>query len=131
MSKLLPATGAPVLFACLLVVCAAVCADDSIRFSVDQLETVSVDMPPETYRGLYRRNQRLLRKMAKAYSTRTLRSAGVPEAGIRFMAAVTGVAAGNDVHFRLFKGQGTRLALEFRDVIENDRRALLEFRLKW
>lgn len=131
MARLLPATGVPVLAAILLMAAAPVCADEGVVLGSAQLATVNVEMQPEIYHRVYRHNQRRLRKAAKTYTMETLRSVGVPETGIRLMGTVAGVAAGSDVNFKLAKSRYTRLALEFQDVIETDRRAILELRFRW
>jgi len=131
MAKLLPAIGVPVLLAILLMAGAPVCADEGVALGSAQLATVNAEMLPEIYHRVYRRNQHQLRKAAKTYTMHTLRAVGVPEAGIRLMGTVAGVAAGSDVNFKLAKSRYTRLALEFRDVIETDRRAILELRFRW
>lgn len=131
MAKLLPAIGVPVLLVIVLMAGAPVRADDGVAFGNAQLATVNAEMQPEIYHRVYRRNQHQLRKAAKNYTMETLRSVGVPETGIRLMGTVAGVAAGSDVNFKLAKSRYTRLALEFRDVIETDRRAVLEIRFRW
>jgi hypothetical protein len=131
MAKRLPTFGVPVLFAILVMAGAPVRADEGVALGSAQLATVNAEMLPEIYHRVYRRNQHQLRKAAKTYTMQTLRSVGVPEAGIRLMGTVAGVAAGSDVNFKLAKSRYTRLALEFRDVIETDRRAILELRFRW
>lgn len=131
MPKLPPGTGAPILFAVLIMASAPLCAEDRPPFSIDQLETLSVQMSPEGYHRVYRRNQHLLRKHVKAYTRDTLRSVGMPQPAIRFLGAAAGVAMGNDPRLGLAKGKSTRLGLEFRDVIQSDRGVVLELRLKW
>jgi hypothetical protein len=131
MPKLPPGTGAPILFAALITAGAPLCAENRSSFSVDQLETVSVQMSPEGYHRVYRRNQHLLRKQVKTYTKDTLRAAGIPDPVSRFLGAAAGVAMGNDPRLGLARGKSTRLGLEFRDVIQSDRGVVLELRLKW
>lgn len=132
MAKHLSAIGVPALLA--IVVMAGTtpaCADEEMALGAAQLATVNAEMLPEIYHRVYRRNQRQLRKAAKSYTVEMLKSVGVPETGIRLMGTVAGVAAGSDVNFKLAKSRYTRLALEFQDVIETDRRAMLELRFRW
>jgi hypothetical protein len=132
MAKHLPAIGVPALLAIVLMAgMTPACADEGMALGTAELETVNAEMLPEIYHRVYRRNQRQLRKVAKTYTMEMLRSAGVPETGIRLMGTVAGVAAGSDVNFKLAKSRYTRLALEFQDVIETDRRAMLELRFRW
>lgn len=85
----LPRTGGPILSAMLLMVCTLARADHRLAFADNQLETLTDQMSPEGYHQVYRRNQRMLRKTVKSYTTGTLRAVGMPEPGIRLM----GVAA--------------------------------------
>jgi hypothetical protein len=74
---------ATILFAFVLMIVQAVCAAQQRPLPSDQWYTVTEHMSPEEYREAYRHNQHLLREQVESYSTDALRSAGVPETGIR------------------------------------------------
>jgi len=131
MPELLSRPGATILLACLLTAGTPACAEEQHPFPGGEWQTVTAYMSPENYRKACRRNQRLLRKMAKSYAKDSLRSVGVPETGIRLMGAMAGLAVGGDAHLKLNKSRHTRLALEFKDVIGSERSVSLGFRLKW
>lgn len=115
----------------LLIAGPALCDENREPAPRDDWRTVSGDMSPQAYRKAYRHNQRMVRDAVKAYSNGALRSAGVPETGIRLLGAAAGLAVDGDARLYLNRSKNKRLALEFRDVIDNDRGVVLGIRLKW
>ncbi len=121
----------------LLVASPLVWADKRILFAEDrqvardQWQTVTANMSPLEYRKAYRHNQRLARDVVKSYSTGALRSAGVPDTGIRLMGVAAGLAVDGDARLSLNRSENRRLALEFKDVVDGDRSVVLGIRLRW
>jgi hypothetical protein len=108
----------------LLVIIRAACADD-------QWHTVTAQMSPEEYRSAYRHNQHRLRDEVKSYSMDALRSAGVPETGIRLMGVAAGLAVDGDAQLYLTRRKSKGPVLEFKDLVNGDPSVLLGIRLKW
>ncbi len=117
-----------------LAASSAVCAQDrgpsSTRQGVDryQWRTVDANMSSDEYETAYRRNLRLVRNTLKSYSKDALASMGVPEAGINFMSAAVGLAV-HDARFHLNKSK--TLALELKDVANDDRTLFLGVKVDW
>jgi hypothetical protein len=131
MPQLLSLTGATLFFLFLLIAVDAVRAEQWTPFSGGEWHTVTGQMSFEQYRAACHRNQHLVRKEVKSYSVDALRSAGVPEPGIRLLGVVADVAVDGDARLNLNSNRRSRLALEFRDIVSDDRGLLLEIRLKW
>jgi hypothetical protein len=85
-------------------------------------------MTPEEYETAYRRNLRLVRNTLKSYSHEAFASIGVPEAGIEFLGAAVGLAV-RDARFPL--NESKTLALELKDVADEDRTLFLGIRMDW
>jgi hypothetical protein len=92
-------------------------------------QTYSTDMSPGDYRRAVRDNHRLVRKFVKSYSSETLASVGVPQAGITFLGAAAGLAVDGDA--RLHLNSSKTLALQFDDVIDSDRALFLTIKKRW
>ena len=110
--------------ALLLMVIQSACA-------ADQWHSVTAQMSPEEYRDAYRHNQRRLRDEVKSYSMDALRSAGVPETGIRLMGVAAGLAVDGDAQLYLTRAKSRGPVLEFRDLVSGDPGVLLGIHLKW
>jgi hypothetical protein len=117
-----------------LAASSAVCAQDwgptSTRHGVDRYHwrTVDANMSSDEYETAYRRNLRQVRNILKSYSKDALTSMGVPEAGINFMSAAVGLAV-HDARFHLNKSK--TLALELKDVANDDRTLFLGVKVDW
>jgi hypothetical protein len=131
MPQSLSPTAATLFFWFLLTVVQAVRAEERTPFSGGEWRTVTGQMSFEQYRTACHRNQHLLRKGVKSYSVDALRSAGVPEPGIRLLGVVAGVAVDGDARLNLNRNRRRRLALEFRDIVSDDRSLFLGIRLRW
>lgn len=118
----------------LLAASSAVCAEYPVASGADRecerrpWRKVDANMSPNEYRDTCRENQRLARDTVMFYSQRTLRSVGVPEAGIEFMGAAVGLAM-HDARFHLNKSR--TVALELKDVADNDRTVFLGIKMAW
>lgn len=117
-----------------LAASSAVCAQDrgppSTRQGVDryQWRTVDANMSGDEYETAYRRNLRLVRNTLKSYSKDALASIGVPEVGVDLMGAAVGLAV-HDARFHLNKSK--TLALELKDVANDDRTLFLGVKVDW
>ena len=131
MHNLLPRLSATALFALLLMSVQAVCAQNQNLLLGEQWDTVTANMSPEEYHYAYRHNQHLLRDEAESYSIDALRSAGVSETGIQMMGLAAGLAAKGDARVYLTRSGSKGLALEFRDLTNGDRSAVLGIHLQW
>jgi hypothetical protein len=109
----------------------AVCAQDESLSLGEHWDTVNPNMSPEEYRSAYHHNRHLLRDNAESYSVEALRSAGVSETGIQVMGVATGLAANGDARVYLTRRGSKGLTLEFRDLTNGDRSALLGIHLQW
>jgi hypothetical protein len=101
------------------------------ELELDQREwrTIEGEMSEQEYRNAYRSNQRLLRDVVKSYSEDTLISLGVPKKGVSLIGAAAGLAVTQDAKLYLHKSK--LLALEFKDVTDNDRSLFLGVKLDW
>jgi hypothetical protein len=117
-----------------LAASSAVCAQDwgpsTTGHRVDRYQWLTVDanMSSEEYEVAYRRNLRLVRNTLKSYSKDALTSMGVPEVGINFMSAAVGLAV-HDARFHL--NESKTLALELKDVANDDRTLFLGVKVDW
>ena len=117
-----------------LAASSAVCAQDrgpsNTGQGVDryQWRTVDAAMSSEEYEAAYRRNLRLVRNTLKSYSKDALTSMGVPEVGVNFMSAAVGLAM-HDARFHL--NESKTLALELKDVANDDRTLFLGVKVDW
>jgi hypothetical protein len=122
------------LSAFLLAASSAVCAQDKSTFLAEraverqQWRTINTNMSPEEYETAYRRNLRVVRDTLKSYSKEAFASMGVPAAGVEFMGAALGLAV-RDARFDLNKSK--TLALELKDVADEDRTLFLGIRMNW
>ena len=86
-------------------------------------------MSDEEYRDACRDNQRYIRKFLTTYSKATMTSMGVPKAGVNFMGAAAGLAAGQDAKFYL--NDSKLFAVELKDATEEDRAIFLGVKVDW
>ena len=121
--------------ALVLTASSAACAEDSALLTVGQAQDrqrwqlFDDGMSPTQYRDAYRHNQHLILDYVKTYSTDTLRSAGVPKAGINLMGAAAGLATGQDATFYLNKSR--LFAVEVKDATDADRSLMFGIKLDW
>lgn len=122
------------LSAFLLAASSAVCAQDRSTFLAEraverqQWRTVDTSMSTEEYETAYRRNLRVVRNTLKSYSKEAFASVGVPAAGVEFLGAAVGLAV-RDASFHLNKSK--TLALELKDVADEDRTLFLGIKMDW
>jgi hypothetical protein len=117
-----------------LTASSALCAGSPGAFAADReferrpWRKVDANMSAHEYRATYRKNQRVARDTLVFYSKRTLRSIGVPDTGIEFMAAAVGVAM-HDARFHL--NESRTVTLEVKDVTDKDRALFLGIKMDW
>jgi len=99
--------------------------------NIDKLhwQTYSTDLSDQEYRRISRHNQRRIRNFVKSYSENTLLSMGVPETGIKVMGVAAALAANRNT--TLYLNKSHFLALEFKDVANDNRTMFLGFKKKW
>jgi hypothetical protein len=95
----------------------------------DQLQLLTDDMSPQDYRKAYRRNRRLIRKAATAYSKDSLRSMGVPKTAVNLVGVAARLAVDQNVKFAV--GGSRIMAVELRDVAAEYRAIVFGVRLRW
>ena len=126
-----------VVSALVLTASSAACAEDSGFLSVGQAtdrhntewRMYGENMSPSQYRDAYRHNQDLVLDYVKSYSKNTLRSVGIPKAGINLMGTAAGLAAGRDAKFYLNKSK--LLALEVKDAVGSERSLMFGIKVDW
>jgi hypothetical protein len=94
-----------------------------------QLQALEADMSPREYKHAVRANRKLVRKLAKSYSTETLTAAGVPEAGIALLGAAAGLAVDGDARWHL--NQSKTMAFSLDDVVSDDRALMFIIKKRW
>jgi len=110
-------------------------AEDAIfsvgETSVNKLhwQTYSNDLSDQEYRKISRHNQRRIRNFVKSYSKNTLLSIGVPETGIKVMGVAAALAANRNT--TLYLNKNHFLALEFKDVTNDNRAMFFGFKMDW
>jgi len=92
-------------------------------------QSFSADMSPSDYKHAVRTNQKQVRKFVKSYSSEALASAGVPKAGVAFLGAAAGLAVDGDA--RLHINDSKTFALEFDNVVDEERALLFTFKKRW
>lgn len=92
------------------------------------LRTIDLDMSRSEYRKAYRKNQRLVVDFMEFHSKRALKSTGIPERAIG-LAGSAALLPLRDTRFNL--NSSKTMAVEFQDVMHEDRALLLEFKRKW
>lgn len=111
------------------------CAGDSAFLSIGQKadrhkwQMYDERMTPGQYRDAYRHNQDLVLDYMESYSKNTLRSVGIPKAGINLMGTAAGLAAGRDA--KIYLNKSKLLALEVKDAVDSDRSLMLGIKVKW
>ncbi len=94
-----------------------------------QWQAYSANMSDREYRNIYKHNQKRIRKYVTAYSRNTLLAMGVPEYGIKVIGVAAGLAANRNA--TLYLNKSRFLALEFKDVINDNRAMFLGFKMHW
>jgi len=94
-----------------------------------QWHSVDANMSNQEYEDAYRANQRHIRKLLTSYSEGTLVSMGVPKAGINFMGAAAGLAAGQNAKFYL--NDSKLFAVELKDATNDDRAVFVGIKVDW
>lgn len=92
-------------------------------------QTYSSDLSDQQYRRISRQNQRQLRNFAKSYTENKLLSMGVPETGIKVMGVAAALAANRNT--TLYLNKNHFLALEFKDVTNDNRAMFFGFKVDW
>jgi len=92
-------------------------------------QTFTTDMSDQQYRSAYRNNQHRIGKYLKTYSENTLLSMGVPKTGIRILGVAAGLAANRDA--TLYLNKSRILALELKDVANDDRTMFVGIKMDW
>jgi len=100
------------------------CADDSGEWL-----SVSPEMDETEYREAWQHNRKYLKGYVTSWSKNTLRSAGVPKSGIKFMGGAAGFAVTHDATFYL--GDRKLFAIELQDVTEEDPKLLFGIKTEW
>ena len=117
-----------------LVTSTAVWARDASTFHPERAvekhhwRNVDTTMSADEYETAYRHNQRMVRDTLKSYSKEALASFGVPEAGVELMGAAVGMAV-RDARFHL--NESKTLALELKDVADDNRALFLGIKMDW
>lgn len=92
-------------------------------------QTYSTDLSDQEYRRISRHNQRRVRNIVKSYSENTLLSMGVPESGVKFVGIAAGLAANRNA--TLYLNKNRFLALQFKDVINDNRAMFIGIKMDW
>ena len=92
-------------------------------------QTFTTDMSDQQYRNAYRHNQHRIGKFLKTYSENTLLSIGVPKTGVKVIGVAAGLATNRDA--TLYLNKSRILALEFKDVTNDDRAMFFGIKMDW
>jgi len=92
-------------------------------------QTFTTDMSDQQYRNAYRGNQHRIGKFLKTYSENTLLSMGVPKTGVKVIGVAAGLAANRNA--TLYLNKSRILALEFKDVANDDRAMFFGIKMDW
>lgn len=93
-----------------------------------QWRSIDADMSPAEYRRAYRQNQRQVVDFVTFQSKRALASTGVSERAIVLVGTAALVPVRNT---RFHLNNRKTMAMQFQDVMNNDRALFLEFKTKW
>jgi hypothetical protein len=91
-------------------------------------QTIDADMSPDEYRLAYRQNQRLVIDILTFHARDALVSSGVPEQAIGLLGTAALLPL-RDARFHL--NQSRTLAIDFQDVMDQDRALFLEYKRHW
>ena len=92
-------------------------------------QTFSAGMSDQQYRNAYRNNQHRIGKFLKSYSENTLLSIGIPKAGVKALGVAAGLAANRDA--TLYLNKSRILALQFKDVVNDNRAMFIGVKMDW
>jgi len=92
-------------------------------------QTFGTDMSDQQYRSVYRHNQHRISRFIKSYSENKLLSMGIPKTGIKALGVAAGLAANRDA--TLYLNKSKILALQFKDVVNDDRTMFLGVKMDW
>jgi len=123
------------IFALALLASAQLHAEEAIfsvgNSSVERVhwQTYSNGLSDQEYRSIYKYNQKRIRKFLTSYSENTLLSMGVPDYGVKFIGVAAGLAANRNA--TLYLNKSRFLALEFKDVVNDNRALFLGIKMDW
>jgi len=92
-------------------------------------QTVSADMSPDEYRQAYRGNRRFLRHVLESYATAALVSLGISEQGLGVLGATAALVL--DQNAALSLNQNRTLAVQFSDMVKEERAVQVGYTLRW
>jgi hypothetical protein len=92
-------------------------------------QTFSTGMSDQQYRSVYRHNKHRISRFVKSYSKNALLSMGIPKTGIKVLGVAAGLAANRDA--TLYLNKSKILALQFKDVVNDDRTMFLGLKMDW
>lgn len=92
-------------------------------------QTFTAGMSDQQYRHAYRSNQHRIGRFIKSYSENVLRSAGIPRAGIKAIGVAAGLATNRDA--TLYLNRSHILALQFKDVVNDNRALFFGVKMDW
>ena len=95
----------------------------------DHWQTFSAGMSDQQYRNTYRDNQHRIGKFLKSYSENTLLSVGIPKTGVKVLGVAAGLAANRDA--TLYLNKSKILALQFKDVVNDNRTMFIGIKMDW
>ncbi len=91
--------------------------------------TVSVDMSPDEYKQVYRKNRRSLRRFFKSHATSSLASLGISETSIGMLGAAAALALDQDTKLSLNRSR--TLAVHLSDMTQEERAVQIGYTLHW
>jgi hypothetical protein len=98
------------------------------EFKQQHLRRIDIDITPQEYEWVYSGNRRFVRNNLKSYSRDALESIGIPEQGVNLMGAALGLVIQGA---RLDLNKSKTLALEFKDVSNQERTLYFGVNLDW
>ena len=93
-----------------------------------QWRAVDAEMSREEYKNAYRKNRRILVKTVSNYLERQFTALGVPEMGVNLAAKTIGFAVSGA---KINLNESKTMALELRDVTQEDRGVYFRVKLDW
>ena len=93
-----------------------------------QWRAVDTEMSREEYKNAYRKNRRILVKTVSNYLERQFTALGVPEMGVNLAAKTIGFAVSGA---KINLNESKTMALELRDVTQEDRGVYFRVKLDW
>ncbi len=99
---------------------------DSVTFHWQHADT---QVSPDKYKQTSRHNKRLLRRAIKDYLATNFTSLGVPRSALMLSEIVVFLAIGQDAKFNL--NDNKTMALELKDLNDEDRAILYELKFSW